>query len=420
MGDQRPQPPLPASELRSAGSRTATSRKPINPAADEPFRVMVVDDSAVIRGLIIKMLETDAQIRVYESVANGAVAVDRLARAGDVEVIILDIEMPVMNGLTALSKLLAIDPTVQVVMASTLTQHNAEISLRALEKGAADYIPKPSSRQMGGSGEFQRDLLAKVKALAARRRALGGALTPAAPAFPAATKSSRIETTDPPPPGARRLQTAPRAAGMPPITLRPMMQFRPEIIAVGSSTGGPQALIAMLTALMAGAPRQPVLVTQHMPPTFTTILGEHLQRSTGVRCAEAVDDEPVSGGRIYVAPGDHHMLVQAAPAGKRIKLSRDPPENFCRPSVDPMLRSLVRCYGRGTLAVILTGMGSDGLDGCRQVVEAGGAVIAQDQATSVVWGMPGAVATAGLCCAVEPLSRIAGTVQALIGRGNVR
>ena len=314
-----------------------------------------------------------------------------------------------MDGLTALGKLLAIDPTLQVVMASTLTQHNAEISLRALELGAVDYIPKPSSRQLGGSADFHRELLSKVKELGAARRRRSGAARPGT--HPVVTARPTLQ---------RRVASAPpMAAVAPAIALRPNARIRPDVIAIGSSTGGPQALTAMLKELLAEAPPQPVIITQHMPPTFTTILAEHLQRASGARCAEAVCGEPLLGGRIYVAPGDHHLLVEQAPGGPRLRLSRDPPENFCRPSVDPMLRSLARCYGRRGLAVILTGMGSDGLAGCRQLVEAGGAVIAQDQATSVVWGMPGAVATAGLCCAVEPLSRIAACVAALAKGGSV-
>jgi len=364
-------------------------------AAPDRVRVMVVDDSAVVRGLIIGMLGNDPQIDIVASVANGAIAVDRLARSRDVEVIVLDIEMPVMDGLTALGKLLAIDPTVQVVMASTLTQQNAEISLRALELGAADYIPKPSSKQLGGSADFHRDLLSKVKELAAtRRRRLGP--------IKSATQPGNAPKAAAPAPVA-----SPTVVPSAPIALRPNGQIRPDIIAIGSSTGGPQALSAVLKELCAEKLSQPIIITQHMPPTFTTILAEHLQRATSVPCAEAVSGEALAGGRMYVAPGDHHLVVEQGPGGLRLRLTRDSAENFCRPSVDPMLRSVARCYGRRGLAVILTGMGSDGLAGCRELVAAGGTVIAQDQATSVVWGMPGAVAQAGHASAVLPIDQIA-------------
>lgn len=386
----------------------AGSASAVRPATTpDRVRVMVVDDSAVVRGLIIGMLGNDPQIEIVASVANGAIAVDRLSRSRDVEVIVLDVEMPVMDGLTALSKLLAIDPTVQVVMASTLTQQNAEISLRALELGAADYIPKPSSKQLGGSADFHRDLLSKVKELAAtRRRRLG-------PIRSATQPGNSPKAVAPGPVASSTV--VPSA----PIALRPNGQIRPDIIAIGSSTGGPQALSAVLKEMCAEKLSQPIIITQHMPPTFTTILAEHLQRATGIHCAEAVSGEALVGGRIYVAPGDHHLLVEQGAGSVRLRLTRDSAENFCRPSVDPMLRSVARCYGRRGLAVILTGMGSDGLAGCRELVAAGGTVIAQDQATSVVWGMPGAVATAGLCSAVEPLSRIAARVAALAKGGRV-
>ncbi|HYN39563.1 MAG TPA: chemotaxis-specific protein-glutamate methyltransferase CheB, partial [Rhodospirillales bacterium] len=356
-GQQRPGSPLPGAHVVVDASR------------GDPIKVMVVDDSAVVRGLVIGMLSSDPQIDVAASLANGALAVDRLARTRDIEVIILDIEMPVMDGLTALGKLLAIDPTVQVVMASTLTQYNAKISLTALEKGAADYIPKPSSRQLGGSADFHRDLLAKVKALAARRRAIGGTLPPATtplpakplPAKPLPAKPLPAKPLPAKPLPALAAKPAPVPAAAPSIVLRPSTRIRPDIIAVGCSTGGPQALTKMLKGLMAEALAQPVIITQHMPPMFTTILAEHLQRATGVRCAEAVCGEPLLGGRIYVAPGDCHLLVEPAAGGPRVRLTRDPPENFCRPSVDPRLRSLAVAYGQRAVAVILTGMGSDGL-----------------------------------------------------------
>jgi two-component system chemotaxis response regulator CheB len=190
----------------------------------------------------------------------------------------------------------------------------------------------------------------------------------------------------------------------------------PDVLAIGSSTGGPQALFRVLGALRQGV-RQPIFVTQHMPATFTTILAEHIARASGYPTREAVDGEEVVPGRIYVAPGDFHMSVETATPGNRfLRLSKEPPENFCRPSVDPMLRSLAAVYGRRVLCTILTGMGHDGLAGCRAVLAAGGSVLAQDEATSVVWGMPGAVATAGLCSAVLPIAEIGPLVQRLATR----
>jgi two-component system, chemotaxis family, protein-glutamate methylesterase/glutaminase len=387
-----------------SGKTQDTPRRAIG---DAPYRVMVVDDSSVVRVLVVRMLEADPGITVVASVCNGRSAVDRLKLCRDIDVVVLDIEMPVMDGLTALSLLLAVDPTIQVIMASTLTQHNAEISLRALEAGAADYVPKPSSRQLGGNEDFRRELLAKVKALAAvhRRRAQSAVGRPPAEQPGTAPARSLGPTGRPAAAPARPSLRAPGAS-------------RPEVIAIGCSTGGPQALAVLLKALQPRTLAQPILITQHMPPTFTAILADHLGRAAGVPCAEARSGEPLAAGRVYVAPGDHHLLVETAPSGARLRLTQDPPENFCRPSVDPMLRSVARCYGRRALAVILTGMGSDGLAGSRSLVEAGGSVVAQDQASSVVWGMPGAVAGAGLCCAVEPLERLAGKILTLANGGN--
>ena len=189
----------------------------------------------------------------------------------------------------------------------------------------------------------------------------------------------------------------------------------PEIIAIGSSTGGPQALFAVLGALKPGI-AQPIVITQHMPATFTTILAEHIERASGIRTIEASDGLLVQGGHVYVAPGDFHMTIEAQGVQRVIRLLKTAPENYCRPAVDPMLRSLTKLYGRKVFAVILTGMGQDGLRGGECVVAAGGAVIAQDEASSVVWGMPGAVAMAGLCSAVIPLAEIAPYIRRVAAR----
>ncbi|MPZ09965.1 MAG: chemotaxis-specific protein-glutamate methyltransferase CheB [Kiloniellaceae bacterium] len=362
--------------------------------AGDPYRVMVVDDSAVIRGLLTRSLEKDPGIKVIASVGNGETAIKALDRH-DIEVIILDIEMPVMDGLTALPKLLAARPGIQVIMASTLTRKNAEVSLRALQMGAADYLPKPSSNsELTGACEFQRELIEKVKALAKAAR----------PVRPAAT----LRDVGPAAP-ARPVQPAR------PIVLRKPSAALPRIIAIGSSTGGPQALLQVLRD-MAASVRLPILITQHMPPTFTTLLAEHIERATGVPCAEGKDGEAVTAGRIYLAPGSYHMMVERAGSGSVIRLNQEPPVNFCRPSVDPMLFSLAPIYGASLLTIILTGMGSDGYKGTTEVVRAGGTVIAQDEATSVVWGMPGAVATNGLCSAVLPIQEIGSSVRKLVMR----
>jgi two-component system, chemotaxis family, protein-glutamate methylesterase/glutaminase len=362
-----------------------------------PYRLMVVDDSAVIRGLLTRALEADPEVSVLASAGNGEMALSALKRY-DIEIVILDIEMPVMDGLTALPKLLAAKSGLKVIIASTLTRRGADISMKALAAGAADYLTKPGASALTSADEFKRELLAKVKALGQACRRTAGL---AAPQRVRAPLSSEIETAHEPP---RRT-----------FTLRQAGREMPEVLAIGSSTGGPQALFRVLGSL-GGPVRQPIFITQHMPATFTTILAEHVARASGYPTAEGVDGEPVQNGRIYVAPGDFHMTVEGTGREKTVRLNKAPPENFCRPSVDPMLRSLVAAYGNRILTVILTGMGHDGLTGGEVVVSAGGTLIAQDEATSVVWGMPGAVAAAGLCSAVLPIDEIGPYVGKFAGR----
>ncbi len=360
------------------------------PDASAVIRVMVVDDSAVIRGLITTMLEADKQIRVVASCANGQVALQTLLRA-DPDVVILDVEMPVMDGITALPKILETRPGTAVIIASTLSQRNAEISLQALALGAADYVPKPVAARLGSNDEFRRELLEKIHLFGNRARSRRAGARPAsAPGAVHGAAASRPAAARPPAPA---------------IVLRRPGILKPQILAIGSSTGGPQALNAVLKNLPASI-NVPVVITQHMPPTFTSILAQHVNKSSGWPCHEAVDGETVTNGTIYVAPGDRHMIFEKKGNACVVRLSSDPPENFCRPAVDPMLRSLAQVYGARILTVMLTGMGSDGLKGSREVVAQGGTVVAQDEASSVVWGMPGAVAAAGLCAAVLPLASI--------------
>ncbi|WP_092620282.1 protein-glutamate methylesterase/protein-glutamine glutaminase [Roseospirillum parvum] len=366
---------------------------------------MVVDDSAVVRGLESRILQADPGITVVASVGNGQVAVQALERH-DVEVIVLDIEMPVMDGLTALPELLKRDPNLKIIMSSTLTLKNAEVSLTALSKGAADYIPKPTaSRDMGGGQDFAVELVSKVKTLGRVRRQRSGL---AKPLFPPRSRT---------PVGTPATPAAPAVSALSlkgPLQLRPPPTERPDLIAIGSSTGGPQALFKVLGDITAaGGVPQPIMITQHMPATFTTILAEHITRSARMSAKEGVDGELIKGGQVYVAPGGFHMVAKAEGTQRKLALNQDPPENFCRPSVDPMLRSLAQIYGRRLLVVILTGMGSDGAKGGKVVVDSGGSVVAQDEATSVVWGMPGAAAQAGICSAVLPLSEIGSYVHRL-------
>jgi two-component system, chemotaxis family, protein-glutamate methylesterase/glutaminase len=365
----------------------------------DPFRVMIVDDSAVVRGLITRMLEAEKDIVVAASVGNGQIAVSTLVRT-PIDVIVLDIEMPVMDGLTALPKLIETDPGVKVIMASTLTLRNAEISLRALNAGAADYIPKPTtSRDLSGGDDFRRELVEKIRNLGLAGRG--------------ARKAQGLVR---PSPTAARTTPGPAAPKLPAaeIKLREASKMRPDILAIGSSTGGPQALLNLLKGI-GKAPRIPIVITQHMPATFTAVLADHISRTTGLDCREAVDGEKIFPGRAFLAPGGFHMLLKREGIQSIVQLSDGPAVNYCRPAVDPMLQSISEIFGARTLVAILTGMGADGMKGGQVVTGAGGTVIAQDEATSVVWGMPGAVATNGLCSAVLPISHMAPFINKMIG-----
>ena len=362
---------------------------PVRPPAaasppGEAARVLLCDDSAVIRGAIGRMLDGDPGVRVVARVANGQQALEAVQRER-FDVAVLDIEMPVMDGLTALPLLLRADPGLRVVMASTLTTRGADIALQALRLGAADYVPKPSVAAIADDS-FRTELLAKVKGLA------------------------RL----------RRRESAPASPARPPMaSARPAGREAPLLLAVGSSTGGPQALFTLVQGL-GNAVSVPVVITQHMPATFTPIRAEHLTRLGALPCAEAREGEALQPGRIHLAPGDRHLLVEGRAGALRVRLSDGAPENFCRPAVDPMLRSAAAACGGRVLVVMLTGMGHDGREGTRAVIEAGGTALAQDEATSVVWGMPGAIATAGLCHRVLPLPALAPCVLELLRLSGLR
>lgn len=334
---------------------------------------MIVDDSAVVRGLIARQLETDPAVAVVSRAANGRAALMELERVA-VDVIVLDLEMPVMDGMTALPLLIAAQPDVRIIIASALTTRNAKIGMQALQAGAADYLSKPDGGSLLNAEAFNRDLLAKV-------RALGGARAKGQPVL-----------------------SAP-AITAPPVAARPRRTTRPEVIVIGGSTGAPPALMQVMQALRDG-PDQPILIAQHMPPIFTAMLAEQLERAGGRTCAEAVEGEPVRAGQAYIAPGGWHMTVAREAGSVVIRLNQNPPEHFCRPAVDPLLRSVAEVYGASAVAVILTGMGADGALGCQALAAAGGKFAVQDEATSAVWGMPGAAARTGQCEAILPITQV--------------
>lgn len=349
---------------------------------------MLVDDSAVIRGALARIIESDPSITIVASVSNGEMAITSAGKYKP-HVVIMDVEMPVMDGITALPEILKVSRDSKVIMFSTLTEKGADITLKAMSLGAVECFAKPSSTQAVGQGsDFQRRILSLIKSLTPEN----------------IRRPYQEPGKDLPPPAPFR----PKEPGKPqPYTLRatpPSYRGKPAAIAIGSSTGGPQALFTVLPHCKGYD--GPIVITQHMPATFTKILAEHLGQQTGIPSKEGEEGEILQGGHIYVAPGGKHMVLEKDGNGVKIRLDDGPPVNFCKPAVDPMMESLIKIYGNKVLGVILTGMGSDGIGGGRALAEVGGMLIAQDEASSVVWGMPGAVATAGLCSEVLPVDEI--------------
>ena len=346
-----------------------------------PIRVMVVDDSVVVRKIVTDVLSADPDIEVVGTAVNGKIAVAKLEQLKP-DLITMDIEMPEMNGIEAVRAIRATRSRVPIVMFSTLTERGASSTLDALSAGANDYVTKPANvGSVGQSMESVREqLIPKIKALTGRPVTLGPARTAAA--------------VPPPPPAAPR--TGPGK--------------KPAVLVIGSSTGGPEALARVLPQLAASIP-VPVLVVQHMPPVFTRQFAQRLDRLCALRVVEASDGAPLVPGTVHVAPGDYHLVVRANGARNAHRtlttgLNQGPPENFCRPAVDPLFRSVVTAYDGAVLAVVLTGMGSDGRNGAGEIRAAGGTVLVQDQNSSVVWGMPGAISQAGYADEVLPIDRI--------------
>jgi two-component system chemotaxis response regulator CheB len=391
-------------------SIAATAAAPASAREHERIRVMVVDDAIVVRAMIGRWVEAELDMQIVASLRGAREAIEQVERKSP-DVLILDVTMPDLDGITALPLLLEKKRNLVVLMVSTLTRRNAEISLHALSLGAADYIPKPESdRELRDSDSFRRELIEKIRVLGSRRKR--GRTTSCAQLN---TFDGRLHLDS-----ETILDTPGIAAGAPDaerIVLRPFPPATPRVLLIGSSTGGPQALNAILGTIGKVIDNAPVLITQHMPPTFTTILAEHLARTSGRPAAEAKDGELIRAGRIYLAPGGLHMRIARSEGEPVIALDEGPPVHFCKPAVDPLFASAAAVWGPWNLALVLTGMGADGARGAAQLVAAGGGVIAQDEASSVVWGMPGRVAQAGLASAVLPLNQIAPKVMRLFSGG---
>lgn len=379
--------------------------------------MLVVDDSVVVRRLVTDSLSRDPDIEVVGYASNGRIAlakVDQLAP----DLVTMDIEMPEMNGIEAVRALRRSRHTMPIIMFSTLTERGASATLDALVAGATDYVTKPAN--VGSVQEslerVASELIPKIKALVPRRAgsAAGGpGAAPAGPApagVPAPARSLRPAAAPAAPLAGRRGAVVTRPAPAPhPVSA----------VIIGSSTGGPEALSKVLGSLSA-APPVPVLVVQHMPPVFTRQLAARLDRLGPATVVEAADGDLLQPGTVYIAAGDHHLELSRSAGMLRTKLTDGPPVNFCRPAVDVLFRSAVRELGGQLLALVLTGMGADGRTGCEDVVTAGGTVLVQDEPTSVVWGMPGAVATAGLAHRVLPLGEVAPTLESVLARAGGR
>ncbi|HZP07055.1 MAG TPA: chemotaxis response regulator protein-glutamate methylesterase [Terracidiphilus sp.] len=341
----------------------------------ERIRVLVVDDSVVIRRLVTHALGQDPIIEIVGSASNGSIALQRIPQLNP-DVLTLDIEMPELDGIATLRQVRRDYPHVRVIMFSTLTERGAEITLEALRCGADDYVTKASNEGSldRSMARLQEELLPKIKQFFH---------------VPAQNRAG----TQPAPPRAT------------PMTIRSVAASRPKAVVIGVSTGGPNALGAILPSIPAEFPL-PILLVQHMPPLFTRLLAERLDSTCSLDVVEASQGETVAAGKILIAPGDFHMKVAGNGGGVHVLLDQSPPQNSCRPAVDALFSSIGEVYGGAVIAVILTGMGQDGLHGAQILRAKGASVLAQDEASSVVWGMPGAVVNAGLADCVLPLDQI--------------
>lgn len=351
------------------------------------IRILIVDDSVVIRKLLSDTLREDPELEVAGTAGDGRIALAKLSQLKP-DLITLDIEMPVMNGLETLVQIRKQHPRIPIIMFSTLTERGAAATLEAFNLGASDYATKPSG-SLGPSVAIElvrTELIPKIKALCSRRDEK---------AAPIALAPQRIRERE---------------------SSRPAGNRRVEIVAIGVSTGGPQAL----SELFPGFPKDfpvPILVVQHMPPIFTRFLAERLAGQSSIPVEEGSEGVRIRPGHAWIAPGNYHMTISRQLLERRIKLNQDAPENSCRPAVDVLFRSVAAAYGPGTLAVVMTGMGSDGVQGAKSIHELGGEVIVQDESSSVVWGMPGLVHAAGEADGVYPLKHLAGEIVRRVMQG---
>lgn len=347
------------------------------------IKVLIADDSVVIRKMLSDTMNQDPAIEVVGTAANGSICLKKIPLVKP-DIISLDIEMPEMNGLEALEKIRAEWPDLPVIMFSTLTQSGATATLDALAKGATDYVTKPSTATGLDQGieRIRNELIIKIKALCSESVGLDipNSLPKPKPAFTQ-------------PEDLRRKQEQ-------------KALHRVDVVTIGISTGGPNALADLMPAFPANFP-VPIVIAQHMPPYFTKLLADRLNSKTELTVQECVNGSVLQPGHVYIAPGDYHIVVEQHKDDVIALVNQEPQENFCRPSADILFRSVAKVFGRNALAVVMTGMGHDGTNGCQHIQDRGGQVIVQDEATSVVWGMPGFVVKGRLADQILPLDQIA-------------
>ena len=346
-----------------------------------PIRILVVDDSIVIRRILGEVLASDPAVEMVGTASDGCIALSKIGQLHP-DLITLDVEMPNMSGLETIAEIRKLHPRLPIIMFSTLTEGGATTTLDALALGASDYVTKPSNT---GSLDvtmerIKQELLPKIKGLCSR------------------DISSKTRIVPLPP------------KGTPPKIITPRAAARIDILAIGSSTGGPNALAEVLPGIPADFPI-PIVIVQHMPPLFTRMLAERLDKQSSIAVHEGEPGKQIAPGHAWIAPGNYHMAVERRGTAVQLALNQLPPENSCRPAVDVLFRSVASTFGANTLAVVLTGMGNDGMLGAQCVRERGGRVYVQDEASSVVWGMPGAVATSGHADSILPLRSIAGEID---------
>lgn len=350
------------------------------------IHILIVDDAVVVRSRLTKVLSSDPELEVVGAVANGRIALGKIPQVNP-DLVVLDIEMPEMNGLETLAAIRKSYPLLPVIMFSTLTERGAAATLEALSLGATDYATKPTNAVSldAVTQHIREELIPKIKLFA-------GASKFQIPKYPKVEASSTRVVSH---------------------------LSRVDVVAIGVSTGGPEALAVLLPELPRNLP-VPIVIVQHMPPVFTKLLAERLAFKSQILVDEAVSGAVLEPGHAWIAPGNLHMIVERQGTVVRIKTHQEPPENSCRPAVDVLFRSVAEVYGGSAIAVVLTGMGQDGLRGCKCISEVGGQILAQDQASSVVWGMPGFVANSGLADKVLPLDQIAGEIIRRVreNRGN--